>query len=73
MAKKVTVKDVFTGRRGFLTDTEYNREMEEWARAKQKLSKAQAALFTKGKRRNYTYKSGNQKVKNPLLLPTSVS
>lgn len=57
---KVQVKDVFTGRRGFLTDTEYNREMEEWARATQKLSKAQAALFTKGKRRNHTYKSGKK-------------
>lgn len=60
MAKKVKVKDVFTGRRGFLTDTEYNREMEEWARVTQKLSKAQAALFTKGKRRNHTYKSGKK-------------
>ena len=60
MAKKVAVKDVFTGRRGFLTDTEYNREMEEWARATQKLSKAQAALFTKGKRRNRTYKTGRK-------------
>lgn len=60
MAKKVAVKDVFTGRRGFLTDSEYNRQMEEWARATQKLSKAQAALFTKGKRRNHTYKSGKK-------------
>ena len=60
MAKKVAVKDVFTGRRGFLSDTEYNREMEEWARVTQKLSKAQAALFTKGKRRNRTYKSGKK-------------
>lgn len=57
---KVQVKDVFTGRRGFLTDSEYNRQMEEWARATQKLSKAQAALFTKGKRRNHTYKSGKK-------------
>lgn len=60
MAKKVAVKDVFTGRKGFLTDSEYNREMEAWARATQKLSKAQAALFTKGKRRNRTYKSGKK-------------
>ena len=35
-------------------------QMEEWARATQKLSKAQAALFTKGKRRNRTYKSGKK-------------
>lgn len=60
MAKKIAVRDVFTGRRGFLTDSEYNRQMEEWARATQKLSKAQAALFAKGKRRNRTYKSGKK-------------
>ena len=60
MAKKVTVKDVFTGRRGFLTESEYNREMEQWSRDTQKLAKAQAALFTKGKRRNHTYKSGKK-------------
>lgn len=60
MAKKVTVKDVFTGRRGFLTESEYNREMEQWSRNTQKLAKAQAALFTKGKRRNRTYKSGKK-------------
>ena len=60
MAKKVTVKDVFTGRRGFLTESEYNREIEQWSRDTQKLAKAQAALFTKGKRRNHTYKSGKK-------------
>lgn len=60
MAKKIAVKDVFTGRRGFLTDSEYNRQMEDWSRATQKLAKAQAALFTKGKRRNHTYKSGKK-------------
>lgn len=60
MAKKVTVKDVFTGRRGFLTDTEYNREMEAWAKATQQLAKAQAALLTHGKRRNRTYKTGRK-------------
>lgn len=60
MAEKVKVKDVFTGRRGFLTDSEYNRQMEAWSRATQKLAKAQAALFSKGKRRNHTYKSGKK-------------
>lgn len=34
--------------------------MEAWARETQKLSRAQAALFTKGKRRNRTYKSGKK-------------
>ena len=34
--------------------------MEDWSRATQKLAKAQAALFTKGKRRNHTYKSGKK-------------
>lgn len=60
MAKKVAVKDVFTGRRGFLTDTEYNRQMEAWAKATQQLAKAQAALLTHGKRRNRTYKTGKK-------------
>ncbi len=57
---KVQVKDVFTGRRGFLTDTEYNRQMEAWAKATQQLAKAQAALLTHGKRRNRTYKTGKK-------------
>ena len=59
MAKKVAVKDVFTGRRGFLTDSEYNRQMEAWAKATQQLAKAQAALLTHGKRRNRTYGAGS--------------
>ena len=42
--------------------------MEEWARATQKLSKAQAALFTKGKRRNHTYQSGPKKGKTERKL-----
>lgn len=68
MAKKVTVKDVFTGRRGFLTDTEYNREMERWARETQQLAKSQASLLSKGKRRNRTYKSGKKAGKTEGIL-----
>ncbi len=72
MAKKVTVKDVFTGRRGFLTDTEYNRQMEQWARETQQLAKAQASLFSKGKRRNRTYQSGKKKSKTEGKLRNRV-
>ena len=60
MAKKVTVKDVWTGRRGWLTDDEYNRQMEQWARQTQQLAKAQAAMMSRGKRHNRTYKSGKK-------------
>ena len=72
MAQKVQVKDVYFGRRGFLTDTEYNREMEEWSRATQKLSKAQAALFTKGKKRNRVYKTGKKAGKSESKLRNSI-
>lgn len=61
MAKKVQVKDVYTGKRDVLTDSEYNRQMQQWAQTVQQLSKQQAALFRKGKRRNHTYKSGPKK------------
>ena len=71
-AKKVTVKDVFTGRRGFLADSEYNRQMEAWSRDTQKLAKAQAALFAKGKRRNRIYKSGKKKGKTEGKLRNHV-
>lgn len=57
---KVVVKDVFTGRRGFLTDDEYNRQMEAWSRGVQQLAKAQASAFTKGKHRPHTYRSGKK-------------
>lgn len=57
---KVVVKDVFTGRRGLLTDAEYNRKMEAWSREVQKLAKASASAFTKGKHRPHTYRSGKK-------------
>lgn len=69
---KVQVKDVYSGGRGFLTDSEYNREMEEWSRQTQKLSKAQAALFTRGKKRNHTYKTGKKAGKSEPKLRNSI-
>ena len=57
---KVVVKDVFSGRRGWLTDDEYNRQMEDWSRKVQQLAKAQASAFTKGKHRVRVYKSGKK-------------
>ncbi len=73
MAKRVTVKDVVTGRRGFLTDSEYNRQVEQWSREVQKLAKAQASMFTKGKRRNHTYKSGKKAGKTEGKLRNHIS
>lgn len=60
MAKRVNVKDVTTGGRGWLTESEYNRQMEAWARQTQALAKAQAAMLRKGKRRNHTYQTGRK-------------
>ena len=60
MAKRVVVKDVFTGRRGVLDDSTFNSEMKRWSEDVQRLAKAEASLFPKGKRRNHTYKSGKK-------------
>lgn len=46
--------------------------MEQWSRDTQKLAKAQAALFTKGKRHNHTYKSGRKKGKTEGKLRNHV-
>lgn len=60
MAKAIQVREVTSGRRGFLTDTEYNRSMEAWARETQRLAKAQAAMLAHGKKSNHTYRKGKK-------------
>ena len=72
MAKKVQVKDVYSGRRGFLTDSEYNKEMQDWSLAVQKLAKAQASLFAKGKKKNHTYKKGKKAGKSEGKLKNHI-
>ena len=72
MAKKIAVRDVFTGHRGWLDDSEFNNEMEEWSRATQKLAKAQASLFAKGKKHNHTYKSGKKAGKSEGKLRSHI-
>ena len=72
MAKKIQVQDIVTGRRGILTDNDYNRQVTAWGRTVQELSKAQAAAFSRGKRRSVTYKSGAKKGKTEQKLRRSV-
>lgn len=55
---KVQVKDVYSGKRGWLSDSEYNQAMGEWSRTVQRLAKAKASAFSKGKRRTRIYLSG---------------
>ena len=68
MAKRVVVRDVFTGRRGVLDDSTFNSEMKRWSEEVQRLAKAEASLFPKGKRRNHTYKSGKKAGKTEQKL-----
>ena len=68
---KVKVKEV-TGGRGFLTESEYNREMEEWSRQTQSLAKSQAAMLTLGKKRNHTYKKGKKAGQTEKKLRNSI-
>lgn len=68
MAKKVTVRDVYNGRRDVLTDTEYNRQVQLWSETVQKMAKMQASAFHKGKKHSITYKSGPKKGKTEPIL-----
>ena len=73
MANKVRVKDVFTGRRGYLDDSQYNDEMRRWATSVQQMAKKQASLMTKGKRRaTRIYQSGPKKGKTEKRLRTHI-
>lgn len=68
MAKKIQVKDVFSGRRGSLDDSEYNSRMQQWSTKVQQMAKAEAAAFSKGKKKSHTYVSGPKKGKTEYIL-----
>lgn len=72
MAKAVHVRDVYSGRRDILTETEYNRQMEAWSSTVQRLAKLQATAFNKGKKKSHTYKSGKKKGKTEHILRTHI-
>lgn len=65
---KVQVKDVYSGKRGWLSDSEYNQAMGEWSRTVQRLAKAKASAFSKGKRRTRIYLSGQKAGKRERML-----
>lgn len=46
--------------------------MKDWSQSVQKLAKAQAALFTKGKKRDHTYKSGPKAGKSEGKLKSHI-
>lgn len=73
MAAKVRVKDIYTGRRGYLDDSQYNEQMRQWAAATQSMAKRQAALFRKGKKRaSRIYLSGPKKGKQEDRLRSHI-
>lgn len=72
MAKKITVRDVYTGRRDILTESEYNAQMRKWSEAVQLLAKQQASLLTKGRRRSIVYKSGPKRGKREEVLRSHI-
>ena len=68
MAKKITVRDVYSGRRGTLSDSEYNSQMQQWSNQVQQMAKAQASAFRNGKKKSHTYLSGPKKGKTEPIL-----
>ncbi|MBR3783617.1 MAG: hypothetical protein IKJ78_04030 [Bacteroidales bacterium] len=68
MAKKLNIRDVYSGRRDVLTDTEYNHQMQLWSETVQKMAKLQATAFQKGKKKSHTYKSGPKKGTTETIL-----
>ena len=72
MAKKVIVRDVVSGRRDVLTDTEYNRQMQQWSQTVQQMAKMQASAFRKGKNKSHTYQSGKKKGKTEHILRSHI-
>lgn len=74
MAAKVRVKDVYTGRRGYLfDDSQYNEQMRRWAAATQSMAKRQASMLRKGKKRaTRVYQSGPKKGKSEKRLRTHI-
>lgn len=68
MAKKVQVKDVFSGRRDTLSNSIYNKEMQGWSTKVQQMAKAAASAFRNGKKKSHTYLSGPKKGYTETIL-----
>lgn len=67
------MKDVYSGRRGILDDSQYNEDMKSWAASVQRLARQQASAFHKGKRKTpRTYKSGAKAGKKEERLRTHI-
>lgn len=59
MPKRLTVRDVYTGRRAVLDDSEFNSHMKSWAASVHRLARQEASAFDHGKRKpTHTYRSG---------------
>lgn len=73
MSAKVQIKDVVTGRRTLLDNSQYNDEMRRWAAQSQQMAKRSASAMTKGKRRApIVYQSGPKKGKVEHRLRTHI-
>lgn len=72
MAKKIIVKDDFTGRRSVMTESDFNENIKRWASETQRLAKDKASQMLKGKKRNRTYQSGPKKGKTETKLRNSI-
>lgn len=68
MAGKVQVRDVFSGRRSVLDNSEYNGRMKQWGSSVQRMAKARASAFRNGKKRSHTYHSGPKKGTTETVL-----
>lgn len=72
MAKRVTVKDVYSGRRGFLDESEYNSQMQNWSVRVQQMAKSEASAFRHGKKKSHTYMSGPKRGKTEPILRNNI-
>ena len=74
MPRALRVKDVYTGRRAVLDESEYNEQVKRWSAATQRLAKQAASAFVKGKRITpRTYKSGPKAGTTEHRLRTHIS
>ena len=72
MPRALRVKDIYTGRRALLDESEYNEQVKRWSAATQQLAKQAASAFHHGKRRNRTYQSGPKAGKTERRLRNTI-
>lgn len=71
---RLTIKNVNTGRRDTLDESDYNQQIAQWAAQVQRIAKRQASAFHRGKRKSsHTYKRGPKAGKAETKLRTSIS